>query len=170
MFVEPATHLYSLLYMKFGIFSAYVTESMRQVRLASSATMGIGGVFSNVLMANDVATLLDVSAYTAVNTAAVAATTYSAYSLGRGLLTRYGPSVYRGLSAAVSWARATSVASAVSTSRAAAVVMEAANLGRSVITGVAMFGGIGAAIPAIVIGVIVSIVAGTAGVFGDFRN
>lgn len=161
MFVEPATHLYSLLYMKFGIFSAYVTESMRQVRLASSATMGIGGVFSNVLMANDVATLLDVSAYTAVNTAAVAATTYSAYSLGRGLLTRYGPSVYRGLSAAVSWARATSVASAVSTSRAAAVVMEAANLGRSVITGVAMFGGIGAAIPAIVIGVIVSIVAGT---------
>lgn len=46
MFVEPATHLYSALYMKFGVFASYIATAISQYRLVTTTIQSNGSIFN----------------------------------------------------------------------------------------------------------------------------
>lgn len=54
MFVEPATHLYSSLYLKFGVFASYVTSAISEYRQYTSSLSSFGNIYNpeNIMLTN----------------------------------------------------------------------------------------------------------------------
>ena len=134
MFVEPATHLFSLLYMKLSIFTSFVQEIITENRIVSVGGGGISGAFSKALMAQEItsANALFAEGLAYVTTGALAARQVAA--IGASGLQRFAGSVW-GTRTALTTVRAAGVVRNFGVSLKAAKTLQATRTVKLVASG-----------------------------------
>lgn len=85
MFVEPATHLYSLLYQKLAIFSTFIQETITNNKILSVGTGGIAGVFTSAIMSDQLVSSNEIFAEALAFATTGAMTARASITLGSGV-------------------------------------------------------------------------------------